>query len=432
MATAKAKRPAKPTVFLSHSSANRRELLALKRLLDERSGGSIDFFLSSDDDSIPHGTIWDAEVKEALDRMSLMLIFVSPEALKSGWTYFEAGYGLHKLGQANIYCLPGTERAKLPSPFDRIQNRNLHSARELGLLVRQINEHLELRLNEGVTKDDYDRIFKKPTLGIVQTGPGFEELVECVTVKALGPPDSINAFSRRCRALGLPVSTVSTDVWDDFEKRCSTGVRLDVEIIECEKLEPEFEITESIRKTGVGRIRVNGDRWGKPGAFLYGAIEMHAIEEIEAYNAKIKVENEELQRENAKRMAAPRVCEFKLSPIKVALPITIVDHWLDEVGIMQAVVAKIQLLPTVGCERRVEAVSAKIHKASLSLRDDGTLLWAERIILQLCSGENRTLTLTAMDTAVTKLSQFQIPELVSTLFELNILSLPSQRGSKRK
>src|ERR1044071_614928 len=94
----KVRRPDKPTVFLSHSSANRRELLGLKRLLDERAGGLIDFFLSSDDDSIAHGTIWPEEVRTALDRMSLMLIFVSSEALKSGWTYFEAGYGLHKLG----------------------------------------------------------------------------------------------------------------------------------------------------------------------------------------------------------------------------------------------------------------------------------------------------------------------------------------------
>jgi hypothetical protein len=136
MPGSKTKRPAKPTVFLSHCSSNRRQLLALKRFLDERTGGLIEFFLSSDDDSIAHGTIWPAEVRAALDRMSLMLIFVSSEALKSGWTYFEAGYGLHKLGTANIYCLPGTDKAALPSPFNIVQNRNLHSPRDVGLLIR--------------------------------------------------------------------------------------------------------------------------------------------------------------------------------------------------------------------------------------------------------------------------------------------------------
>ncbi len=117
-----------PTVFLSHSSTSRRELIGLKRLLDERAGGMIEFFLSTDDDSIAHGTIWPAEVRAALDTMSLMVIFVSSEALKSGWTYFEAGYGLHKLGTANIYCLPGTDKAVLPSPliFFRTETFILH------------------------------------------------------------------------------------------------------------------------------------------------------------------------------------------------------------------------------------------------------------------------------------------------------------------
>jgi hypothetical protein len=79
----KIKRPVKPTVFLSHSSSNRRELLGLKRLLDERSGGLIEFFLSSDDDSIAHGTIWPAEVRAALDRM-YQLNIISLPAKQSG------------------------------------------------------------------------------------------------------------------------------------------------------------------------------------------------------------------------------------------------------------------------------------------------------------------------------------------------------------
>src|ERR1022692_627560 len=150
MSASRSKQPPKPTVFLSHCSSNRRELLALKRLLDGRAGGLIEFFLSSDDDSIAHGTIWPAEVRAALDRMSLMLIFVSVDALKSGWTYFEAGYGLHKLNTANIYCLPGADKAALPSPFNILQNRNLHSAREMNLLVQQINERFSSTLLESV------------------------------------------------------------------------------------------------------------------------------------------------------------------------------------------------------------------------------------------------------------------------------------------
>lgn len=204
----KVKRPAKPTVFLSHSSNNRRELLGLKRLLDQRAGGLIDFFLSSDDDSIGHGTIWPAEVRAALDRMSSMLIFVSSEALKSGWTYFEAGYGLHKLNSAKIYCLPGTDKGSLPSPFNILQNRNLHSAKDISLLIRQCNEELGASLAESVSQEEFERIFKKPLMVRLETGPSFERLVRNVIVSTTGPANSAEIFSEVCQKKGLAVSAV--------------------------------------------------------------------------------------------------------------------------------------------------------------------------------------------------------------------------------
>ena len=430
MPVSKSKRPTKPTVFLSHCSSNRRELLALKRFLDGRAGGLIEFFLSSDDDSIAHGTIWPAEVRAALDRMSLMLIFVSSEALKSGWTYFEAGYGLHKLGTANIYCLPGTDKASLPSPFNSIQNRNLHSAREVGLLVRQLNEVLGSTIGEDVTKDDFDRIFKRPSLGHIETGPAFDQLVESVTVKALGPPDSIEVFSHVCRSLDLPVSTMDTD--PVHEQKYSTGVRMSVGLPFLEEEMKESQITDEMRKEGHGQVRKFGPIWmvTDPSSGLGG--KRCTLGEIEAHNTEVRKQNEKIRQDNSNRQIDPRECVFTLSPINVSLPISIVDHWLGEVGIKQPLVAEVGLRGDVACEDRVEAMSAKIHGSQLSLREDGKLLWEERIVLELCSGSIRCLTLTAPKAQDIALGQFHIQELVSTLFELNILSLPSQRGLKRK
>lgn len=431
MPVSKPKRPAKPTVFLSHCSSNRRQLLALKRFLDGRAGGLIEFFLSSDDDSIAHGTIWPAEVRAALDRMHLMLIFVSSEALKSGWTYFEAGYGLHKLNTANIYCLPGTDKAALPSPFNILQNRNLHSAHEVGLLIRQINGLLSSKLDENVTKQEFDGIFKKASLGQIETGPSFEQIVESVTVKALGPPDAIEAFSRVCRNHGLPISVVATDS-SDREGRCSTGVRMVVDVPWTDDEKEEFIITDDIRRKGEDWIEIFGDEWRKARPRSFDA-ETRSIAEIETNNAKIRKENEKIREKNAKTLVKPRDCEFVLSPINVSLPISTVNHWLDEVGIRKPIVAEIKLLDEVVCESRVEAISAKIYESQLSLQEDGTLLWAERIILRLHSdGVREFLTLTAPDANVTSLSDFHLQDLVGTLFELNILSVPAQRGMRRK
>src|SRR5579871_1999256 len=277
--------PVRPTVFLSHCSSNRRQLLALKRFLEKRSGGSIDFFLSSDDDSIVHGTIWPAEVRAALDRMSLMLIFVSDEALQSRWTYFEAGYGFHKLKTANIYCLPGTGKAMLPSPFNIIQNRNLHTPNELGLLIRQINVRLGYKLVENVTKQEFDEIFKRPSLGSIETGPSFEQVVESVTVNAIGPHDSIEVFSRVCRSQRLPVSVGAKDS-SYREERYSTGVRTVVHIPLIENENREFILTDEMRNKGEAWVSIDGDEWRKARPHSFDAV-TRSIAEIEANNAKL-------------------------------------------------------------------------------------------------------------------------------------------------
>jgi hypothetical protein len=429
----KTKQLTKPTVFLSHSSTNRRELLGLKRLLDERSGGMIEFFLSSDDDSIAHGTIWPAEVRAALDRMSLMLIFVSSEALKSGWTYFEAGYGLHKLRTAKIYCLPGTDKAALPSPFNILQNRNLHSAREVALLMRQVNEVFGGKMDESVSKEAFDRVFKRPALGQVESGPPFEEVVESVTLETVGPHDSIEIFSRVCRDLSFPVSVVERRGWRAAGERYSTGVRIAVEPPDQEELLSEFEITDDVRKAGRARVLEYSNGWSpfRERVDLLSESTIRTLRQIEAQNTRIRKTNARIERENAKLRAEPRPCEFTISPINVTVPITIIDKWIAEANSSEPISVEMKLRSEVIFERQIEAISAKIHGSHVALREDGTLLWAELIVSTL-SAEDGRIRLNATDGKATRLASFRLPELMSTLIELNILSLPPQRGSKRR
>lgn len=56
---------AKPIVFLSHSSRDDKLLGRLKELLLSYTGGAIDFFLSSDGQSIPLGRNWVHEIQQA-------------------------------------------------------------------------------------------------------------------------------------------------------------------------------------------------------------------------------------------------------------------------------------------------------------------------------------------------------------------------------
>lgn len=428
------KKQVKPTVFLSHASVNRRELVALKRMLDERAGGMIEFFLSSDDDSIGHGTIWSAEVRAALDRMNLMLLFASADALKSSWTYFEAGYGLHKLETVKIYCLPGTDKATLPSPFNILQNRNLHSARDISLLIKQINETLGARINEVVVAEDYNRIFKRPNVGRVSLSPRLEFLLDSVEIEALGPPNSAEEFRNVCERLGLQVST--TDVmseWGaDHEELCSTGVRLSVPKSDLSNTEDEFEITDQMRKAGYAQIAEFGGSWfpaGTDGCFRKKTV---SIEDIEMHNEELRKLNRAIEAKNAEELNRPKNCSFKLSPINFSVPSGVVDGWWHATGNRPRMELRIKFLPGIRAETRAEAITAKIHGSPLSLRNDGTLLWEERIVVRL--GPNTAgpiITARPVDENSASLSDFHVEELVSTLFELGIVS-SSQRSGKRR
>jgi hypothetical protein len=442
MATnSKTRKPAKPTVFLSHSSANRRELLGLKRLLDERAGGLIDFFLSSDDDSIAHGTIWPAEVRAALDRMSLMLIFVSSEALKSGWTYFEAGYGLHKLGSAKIYCLPGADKGSLPSPFNILQNRNLHSVRDVSLLIKQCNEALSASMKDNVSQEEFDRIFKKPLMVQLETGPSFERLVKTITVSMTGPPNSAEIFTSVCQKRGFTASPVPSESrvlsFPRKDEYFSTGLRLSVERPYLDDFLDELEISKSVRASGKIAVRKYGDdswrvcndveRW-------YSNAEEVTVADLDDYNTRIRAKNEETRSRNEKKKLEPRDCEFELAPTNVSVPTGIVDDWIVAAKIRDAVTVRIFLHEEVQRESRVETITAKIHGSELSLRSDGSYLWAERVIVRIkWIGERRhDLELTAASEETLLLSDFRLQDLVTTLFELNLISLTSQRSGARR
>lgn len=429
----RSKRLTKPTVFLSHSSNNRRELLALKRLLDERAGGMIDFFLSSDEDSISHGTIWPAEVRAALDRMTLMLVFVSAEALKSGWTYFEAGYGLHKLGAANIYCLPGTSKASLPSPFNILQNRNLHTARDMGLLIRQLNEVLGGRMSDEVARDEFERIFRKPMLGEIDVGPRFSELVSSVVVTTMGAGNGMSIFRDVCEKLGFPVSSVELSDNSHNDELGSTGVRISIKRPDLLKLLRHFEISEDARRRGVVEVCEADDQWTSPEPFEVG--ETRTVEEADAYNAKIPDRNKEIGTENTTRKKLPRHATFTLVPINLSIPTKIVDAWLAEAAEMGTVRVTMELNDGVSCERRVETIGAKAHGSLLTLEGDGSLLWRNRVIVSFewrYVSQSPKIILTAANDQRLLLSQFEIEEIVGALYETNILSTSGKNSSSRR
>src|SRR5438094_484524 len=138
---------AKPIVFLSHSSKDKDDLARLKELLSKRAAGSIDFFLSSDGQSIRLGSNWVVSISDALDKAKLMFLFLTTDSADSKWIHFEAGHANAKKIQVVPVCLPGMDLGHMTPPLSLLQGFNLHSHDALSNLARICNEVFDLEID---------------------------------------------------------------------------------------------------------------------------------------------------------------------------------------------------------------------------------------------------------------------------------------------
>src|SRR5689334_6298410 len=149
----------KPTVFLSHSSADRTALVALKRMLDKKTGHAVQFFLSIDGQSIPLGENWVHSIQQALNDTAMMLVFLSPASLASRWINFEAGYAYAKGVCVVPIAFAGLAVGELNPPISLLQGFNLRGADGLNNIMALINKQFELGFSEDFTPADYAHIF---------------------------------------------------------------------------------------------------------------------------------------------------------------------------------------------------------------------------------------------------------------------------------
>lgn len=145
----------KPTIFFSHSSSDKDVLLKLKDLFVDKTGGALDIFLSSDGQSIPLGRNWVHRVQEALDEASVMVVFLTPNSLRSSWIYFEAGYAYSK----NIRVVPvgflGADLSTVAPPLSLLQGFNITNKDGLDNLIALANDAYSHNHKSSFTDIEY-------------------------------------------------------------------------------------------------------------------------------------------------------------------------------------------------------------------------------------------------------------------------------------
>jgi len=463
----KTRAQSKPLVFLSHSSSDRRPLVELKRFLDDRAGGCLGFFLSSDDESIAPGTVWPTEVRNALDHMNLMLIFASDAALKSGWTYFEAGYGLCRTEAASVYCLPGQDRGKLPPPFNVLQNRNLHSARDLGLLIKHINDVLDVRLNETVSPKEFEKIFRRSAAIDVRSSIGIAEVVASIHAFAEMKPGSAEAFARTCNTHQLTCTIRGgwgdrwfrerdDDVWhtnwtNSFlgaECAHATGISVAIRKASIIPLLNEIKIDDNTRKKGYCFApRFNGDSigqivdWSLIGEEWRAELKYNklSLADLETHNEKIRADNERARERNALEQAGPFPAEIVVSPKAPSVSINAVNEWLAANKEKVPISIKIVFHPHIVRDEQLNRVTAKLHGSNLSITAEGLLTWHNEIVISWEKGlvdqpssSDLLHTIVARVSGFDALSESQLNALVEELFETDVLSTTPNQRPRRK
>jgi hypothetical protein len=145
----------KPTIFFSHSSKDKDSLLVLKKLIEKKTGGTIEIFMSSDGQSIPFGTNWIHKIEYGLQNAKIMFVFITPNSLDSSWIYFESGFAYSK----EIEVIPigiGIDIAQISPPLNLLQGFNVISEDSLNNIINIINKKFDFSFEENFTEKEYN------------------------------------------------------------------------------------------------------------------------------------------------------------------------------------------------------------------------------------------------------------------------------------
>lgn len=212
----------KPIVFLSHSSKDAQILNRLKVGLDKKTNGTIDFFLSSDGESIPFGRNWVSSIEGALDKAKLAFLFLSPNSVSSEWVHFEAGFMYAKSISVVPVAMPPLNLSKVRPPLSLLQGFNIHSVESLNNIFAKLNAEFDTQYGDLFAQSDYSTIFSTTTGKNNGLFGKYERLVEIVLVNFRPPPGFCEAFRMNLEASGLRAKLVGAG--DNKEILVSYGV----------------------------------------------------------------------------------------------------------------------------------------------------------------------------------------------------------------
>ena len=134
----------KKLVFISHITEDKEYAKSIKEWLDRAFLNAIQFFVSSDNSSMPIGKEWANEVKTHLEKASVMFVIISELSVERKWLYFESGSAYIKNIPIIPICVNGYKISKLSPPFSFFQGIELPNERDEKNLLEMLAKEVVL------------------------------------------------------------------------------------------------------------------------------------------------------------------------------------------------------------------------------------------------------------------------------------------------
>ncbi|AOW48367.1 toll/interleukin-1 receptor domain-containing protein [Acetobacter ascendens] len=189
----------KPTIFISHITAEKEIAILFKNEIEKSFLGMVNVFVSSDAGSIQIGSNWLDDITSGLRECKAMLLFCSPDSIQKPWINFECGAGWGRAIDIVPVCHSGLRPVDLPLPMSLLQGLEASNPEKIqhvfDLISQKINctsptvNVLELaeKIQEFEKSYNISRKIVLNLLEIQKTEPGFIELLKKLHPNSLTP-----------------------------------------------------------------------------------------------------------------------------------------------------------------------------------------------------------------------------------------------------
>lgn len=366
----------KPTVFLSHSSLDKAALIELKKLLDARAAGSLEFFLSSDGESIRFGRNWVVRISDALSQAKLMFVFLSPQSVDSRWIHFEAGCAYAKDIQVVPVCLPGIDLNRISPPLSLLQGFNLHTHDAIGNLARICNETFDMKINESFCRADFDNVIANTASHGAEFFAGQSWAIDVVILVSqadlpAGDFNPIPALCAVCDKAGTNYHFTTTG-------NPLGNHEVDLEQPGCTVKFQKFEIREKVKPPG-------GVQAAPPTVTVRWAYSVRCT----------------------------------LSPELFHFNAPLLDQWLEQAGFASPFRAYVSFRKEIVCERQRERFTSKLYQSGVKLAKNG-----EYEFEGLTFGLQQSFAWSLEFQVAGKLTDDRLPRILERLFRSTVLWEP--------